>query len=123
MLTTLNILVVDDEPDITELVANILIDEGYMVCIAHDGASALDSIYLRPPDLVILDISMPVMGGDDLLYELRANGFARLPVIVATAGMHPERFLNHGATAILPKPFDLDQLLTTVDQCMYQTAA
>ena len=114
MPSSSDILVVDDEIAITELIAETLREEGYTVQTAHDGASALLDILSRPPALVILDIGMPVMTGDELLRYLRRNHFADLPVIILTAGMHPERMLAQGATAVLAKPFDLDVLLDYV---------
>lgn len=109
-----DILVVDDEVAITELIAEALREEGYTVQVAHDGASALLGILACPPTLIILDIAMPVMTGDKLLSYLRGNHFSDLPVIVLSAGMHPERMLAQGATAVLAKPFELDALLDQV---------
>ncbi len=108
------ILVVDDECAITEFVFDALSDEGYSIAICHDGASALVSLNERQPDLMLLDIGLPVMPGDRVLRELRAHGFALLPVVVATAGTNPEQYLAQGATAILKKPFTLDSLLNAV---------
>ncbi len=108
------ILVVDDEGAITDLVSDVLSEEGYQVRVCHDGASALLDILTDAPDLVLLDIGLPVMTGDLVLRELRATGFAWLPIIVTTAGTNPERYLADGATAILKKPFTLDQLIGLV---------
>lgn len=109
-----NILVVDDHPEITDLVVEALTDEGYRVRVANDGASALRAIRREPPDLLLVDIAMPVMRGDELLRELRSDGFAELPVIVMTADTKPERFRPLGANQLLRKPFDLDRLIQTV---------
>jgi len=108
------ILVVDDERPITDFVFDALSDEGYSIAICYDGASALVSLHERQPDLMLLDIGLPVMPGDQVLRELRAQGFALLPVVVATAGTNPEQYLAQGATAILKKPFTLDSLLDAV---------
>ena len=108
------ILVVDDEREIAAFVVDLLTEEGYAVHVVHDGASALLAIRANPPDLVLLDVAMPVMTGDEVLRELRATGFTYLPIIIATAGLRPEQYLRIGATAILPKPFAIDQLLDTV---------
>ena len=108
------ILVVDDERAITDFVCDALSDEGYSIAICYDGASALVSLHERQPDLMLLDIGLPVMPGDQVLRELRAQGFALLPVVVATAGTNPEQYLAQGATAILKKPFTLDSLLDAV---------
>ena len=113
-MTAPTILVVDDEHLITDFVSDLLTDEGYTVRVAHDGASALLAIRADPPHLVMLEVAMPVMTGEEVLRELRANDFPDLPIIVATAGMHPERFLSQGATDVLSQPFDVTQLLALV---------
>jgi CheY-like chemotaxis protein len=117
-MTQPTILVVDDEPTITAFLAEVLHDEGYRVAVVHDGASAVLAIRSDLPDLVMLDINMPVMPGDEVLHELRGNGFPTLPIIVVTAALRPERYLAPGATALLTKPFDLDRLLATVARCL-----
>ncbi|MEN9933446.1 MAG: hypothetical protein RLZZ387_25 [Chloroflexota bacterium] len=110
------ILVVDDEVAIAQLVADALEEEGYTVSVHHDGASALLDIVSDPPDLILLDIAMPVMVGDELLRYLRRHGYPDLPVIVMTAGLRPEIYLAEGANAVLAKPFDLGRLLDLVQQ-------
>lgn len=110
------ILVVDDEPAIATLIADTLEEEGYQVRIHHDGASALLDIINDPPDLMLLDIAMPVMVGDELLRYLRRHGYPDLPVIVMTAGLHPEQYLAQGANAVLPKPFDLQKMVDLVQR-------
>ena len=108
------VLVVDDERAITDFVSDVLIEEGYEVAVFHDGASALLDIQREAPALVLLDIGLPVMTGDLVLRELRANGFAHLPIVVATAGTNAEQYLAIGANAVLKKPFSLELLLNTV---------
>jgi len=110
-----DILVVDDQPEITELVAEALSEEGYRVRVAHDGAAALRAIQRRTPDLLLVDIAMPVMRGDELLHRLRSDGFPTLPVVVMTADTRPERFRSMGANQCLRKPFDLFSLIETVE--------
>jgi DNA-binding response OmpR family regulator len=112
-----DILVVDDQYEITDLVKDFLVDEGYQVRVAHDGASAWLDIQQRRPGLVILDVSMPVMTGDDLLRLLRKAG-STVPIILMTAGHQPQIYQGLGANVILPKPFDLDTLLTLVEKYM-----
>lgn len=116
MSNQVTILVVDDEREIVAFVVDLLLEEGYNVRTAYDGASALLAIRADPPDLVLLDVTMPVMPGDEVLRELRQSGFTKLPVIIATAGLRPEQYLQVGATAILAKPFAIDQLLATVSR-------
>jgi CheY-like chemotaxis protein len=109
-----DVLIVDDEIAITDLLAETLAEEGYTTRVAHDGASALLDILARQPALIILDIAMPVMTGDELLRRLRRNYALDIPIIVLTAGLHPERLLDQGANAALAKPFELDTLLNQV---------
>lgn len=108
------ILVVDDERSITDFVSDVLSEEGYRVRVCHDGASALLAIRSETPDLVLLDIGLPVMTGDTVLRELRRDGYEGLPVIVTTASTNAEQYLGAGATAILRKPFTLDRLIAIV---------
>ena len=76
------ILVVDDEPDIRELVSEILEDEGYEVTVAEDGAAARAAFARNKPDLVLLDIWMPDVDGITLLKEWSAGGKLDCPVVI-----------------------------------------
>ena len=108
------ILVVDDEDEIRELVAIVLMDEGYEVETAVNGVAALDLIRRRRPRLVLLDLNMPVMSGWELHERLRTEG-AGIPVVFMTAGNQArEEARRHQANGFLAKPFDLDELLNTV---------
>jgi two-component system nitrogen regulation response regulator NtrX len=113
---TQRILVVDDEAPIAGLIADMLEDEGYSVRIHHDGASALIDILKDPPALLILDIAMPVMVGDELLRYLRRHGYEHLPVVVMTAGLRPDQYLAQGANVVIAKPFDLLEMLAAVQR-------
>jgi len=80
------ILVVDDEVDIVNLLVDDLTDDGFEVISAHDGAEALEKIYKEQPDVVLLDLMMPVLNGYEVLQELRSNpATANLPVVMLTA--------------------------------------
>jgi DNA-binding response OmpR family regulator len=113
-----DILIVDDEVPIAQFIATVLQEEGYAVRVVHDGASALLEIVARPPCVVLLDVAMPVMVGDELLRYLRRKGFSDLPIIMMTAGLYPEAYLSQGATDILPKPFDVELLIDKVARYM-----
>ncbi len=108
------ILVVDDHREITELVADALIDEGFQVRVAHDGASALRAVQERRPDLLLLDVAMPVMSGDEVLRYLRSQGDRELPIILMTADRSPERFASLGANQLIRKPFDIARLVQLI---------
>ncbi len=122
------ILIVDDHREITDMVAEALLDEGYSVRVAHDGLAALREIDRRRPDLILLDVAMPLMSGEQVLARLRDSAYARLPVILMTADRAPERLRALGADQLLRKPFDLGRLLQLVDSltgrlCLVDVAA
>lgn len=108
------VLVVDDDESIRELVALVLEDAGYAVATARNGLEALAQVPAFEPDLVLLDLNMPVLDG----WQTRARlgeDLPQLPVVFMTAGHHPPtEAARHAAAGSLPKPFDLDQLLTLV---------
>jgi CheY-like chemotaxis protein len=114
------ILVVDDEATITEFVSDALAEEGYNVHTCHDGASALLHVRDARPDLVLLDITMPVMGGDEVLARLQAEGITDVPVIVMTASLNIDQQVVGNANALLRKPFTLTRLLTAVENALAQ---
>jgi len=106
------ILVVDDDQEIREMIAEALALDGYRVISASNGKIALEQAREEPPDLIVLDLMMPVMNGWEFLEAQREDpDLAPVPVIVDTA--FPETQLD-GAAAILQKPFDVDTLLATV---------
>jgi CheY-like chemotaxis protein len=111
-----DILVVDDEGEIVKLIAEVLADEGYTVRSAHDGPGALRAVAASEPVLVLLDYWMPGMTGAEVLTQLRAAGFAELPVVLMSAGTRADMAQHSGANAFLPKPFDIAALLACVEE-------
>jgi two-component system response regulator MprA len=110
------ILIVDDEPAVCESLSRTLRFEGYDVTIAHDGAAGLELIRAQRPDGVILDVTMPVLGGLDACRALRAGGDTT-PVLMLTARDDvTDRVagLDAGADDYLAKPFALQELLARV---------
>jgi CheY-like chemotaxis protein len=105
------ILVVDDNRDLRETVSAALEEEGYAVRCAENGAQALALMLRAAPSAVLLDLSMPVMSGWDLLEAVREDAaLSRVPVVVLSALRAPVGFTH------LSKPVSLDELLTTVDR-------
>ncbi|HVW19272.1 MAG TPA: response regulator, partial [Solirubrobacteraceae bacterium] len=93
------VLVADDDRDILELLGTRLARAGYEVVTAADGFEALDAVRLRPPDLAIVDVTMPRMDGHQLVRELRARpATAALPILVLTAAVD-ERVAAESADA------------------------
>ncbi len=105
-----SILVVDDDEAIRQVIAEVLRDEGYDVVCAANGAQALRELQKKErPDLMLLDLMMPVMSGWEVLEELEATEpRSRIPIVVVSAMGAP------GVAEHLSKPLDLDDLLATV---------
>jgi len=83
------ILVVDDEDDVRNYFAEVLLDAGFNVVTAADGEEALDKIKEQKPDFISLDLVMPKKSGIKFLYELRHNKlWANIPVVIVTAHAH-----------------------------------
>jgi len=115
MLTAACILVVDDDPDSREVVAELLILEGFRVETADDGFDALVKLSSLRPDLMVTDLEMPGMDGIELI---RRAGIAdgASPAILMTAHGEERRAeaRRRGASAVLAKPLDPDQLVNVV---------
>jgi DNA-binding NtrC family response regulator len=114
------ILVVDDEPNIRETVAEILQDEGYEVAQAGDAAAARQSRRARRPDLVLLDIWMPGEDGISLLKDWAASGLP-FPVIMVSGHGTVDTAVEAtrlGAYDFIEKPLSMSKLLLTVDRAL-----
>ncbi|MBZ4418869.1 response regulator [Myxococcus sp. RHSTA-1-4] len=110
-----HVLVVDDDPDLVEVVTLALEMAGYRVSQASNGLGALRVLERELPQLILLDMRMPVMDGWTFARELRARYGYRVPVVVVTAAEDARlRAREVEANAWLGKPFDVDALLATV---------
>lgn len=113
---TNTILVVDDRPELLDVLQRTLVRNGYAVRTAADGDAALDAALDHSPDLVILDVGLPKRNGLSVARELRRRGFLA-PVLMLTArDTVPDKItgLEAGADDYLAKPFDYDELLARV---------
>jgi two-component system, chemotaxis family, chemotaxis protein CheY len=111
------VLVVEDDPTIREYVLLALSDEGYDVMVAPDGLVALEFIRDYRPDLILLDMRMPVMDGWEFAREYRERPGPHAPVVAMTAAVDASRWAEEiGAADVLSKPFDLDDLLRIVER-------
>lgn len=110
------ILVVDDDPDIRELIAQTLDDEGYHVIALGDGQRAIDVACHNPPALILLDLMMPKISGWEVMRMLRSQPETQqIPVVLISASRDLDAAIEQlGANARISKPFDLDQLIDTV---------
>lgn len=114
------ILVVDDEPNYLIILTEILRDEGFEVFAAENGEKALDIVRTTDLDLVLTDMQMPVMGGMELLRQVKAINH-NLPVIMLTAYGEVEKAvaaMRDGAFNYLTKPFKNDELIANITKAV-----
>ena len=115
-----NVLVVDDHPEIRDLMVKILERRGYRVSTASDGHDALTQFASARPDLVITDLSMPGLNGYQLCRLIR--GISSVPVLIMSAqkGVE-EKAYEMGADAFVSKPFDMEALWAEIDELLLDT--
>ena len=110
------ILVVDDEPLILNFLSDLLEDEGYRVCNARNGREAIQVLHRESPHLVISDLTMPDMDGNQLLYYVHSGACGQAPKMILMSAIEPR-----GAKSGVPflhKPFDIEELLELVDSTL-----
>lgn len=111
----MSILIVEDDDDLRDLVKTILELEGFHVRTARHGREALERVGESMPDLILLDIKMPVMDGRAFAVEFRARYGGGAPIVVMTAAEHAaSRAREIGALGWISKPFCYDELVKTV---------
>jgi CheY-like chemotaxis protein len=111
-----HVLVVDDDPDMQEVMALTLEVGDYRVSRASNGREALERVEAEMPDLILLDMRMPVMDGWTFAAELRRRHGRRAPIVVCTAAEDAQRRAREvDAVACLSKPFELEEMLRVVE--------
>ena len=115
-----HVLVVEDEEDLASLVEVNLHLSGYEVTTAGDGGAALEAVAQQRPDLILLDVMMPVLDGWQVLRRLKEDEeFADIPVVMLTALSEERDIIRghlQGAVRYLTKPFEMKVLLRTVEE-------
>lgn len=116
------IYVVDDEPDVADLLRTILAAEGLDVRMATDGRTALSEIIADPPDLAVIDLMMPDLDGFELLRLLKVHPVTHdMPVLILSARTAPVdqlETLQLGASAYVCKPFSPRELMRQIHQLL-----
>jgi two-component system alkaline phosphatase synthesis response regulator PhoP len=114
-----SIVVADDDPDILSIVAMSLETQGYDVYKATNGREAVDLVRDHHPDLIILDMMMPVMSGYEAIAELKADDSTRgIPIIGLSAkamATDMERATDVGIDGYITKPFRIAQVLSVIE--------
>jgi CheY-like chemotaxis protein len=114
------LLIVDDELAIVEALQDILAVEGYDVATAFNGVDGLQRMAGSRPDLVLLDLMMPVMDGREMLRRMREDPqLSGIPVVVMSAGRISDEE-RRASARFLAKPFELDVLLDTIAELLGQ---
>lgn len=116
-----NILIVDDDNEAGDLLADLLRDEGHDVWVARNGHEGLSRLESREPDLVLLDVEMPVLSGPEMAYEMFLHdlGMENIPVVLVSGVLN----LGHVAASVgtpyfAAKPYDLQRLLGLVGEAL-----
>ncbi|HVB65548.1 MAG TPA: response regulator [Nitrolancea sp.] len=111
-----SVLIVDDDPAIRGMLVELLSDEGYDTFIAGDGHTAVEMATIHSPDVILMDLMLPIMDGASATRLIKANPkTAYIRVIAMSAGSNLRRLLDDiPADGVVSKPFDLDALLADV---------
>ncbi len=116
------VLVVDDEAHHREIVATLLTNLGFRVLEAGDGAAGLEQAISHQPEAILLDLTMPVMDGFELIHQLRNQITTQsVPILVTSASafdVDRQRSLQAGATVFLPKPLQMDSVLAALQNVL-----
>jgi DNA-binding response OmpR family regulator len=113
-----SVLVVDDDMPLRGMLSAALRQHGFQVLLAGDGREAQRVLTLQRPSIILLDLMMPDVNGWDFLQTLKETGFiGQIPVIVISAHLHvdPQAVLQMGVSALLPKPFNLPELIDLIE--------
>jgi DNA-binding response OmpR family regulator len=118
--TSQTVLIIEDETDIGELIQIVLRDEGYQVRWCQTGRSGLMTATSLLPDVIVLDLMLPDLSGQEVLRQLKSNQLTRhIPVIIESA--ISSRLTRHErdlVTSVLAKPFEIDDLISVVQHAV-----
>lgn len=119
------VLVVDDEPNVLRSLVQYLTIEDFHVETASNGVEALEKVQSFSPELILLDVMMPGMDGFEVLDKVKEMpGHSQTPIIMLTAKDQSNDVLKgyqSGATSYLVKPFNLDELVETINQTLTES--
>jgi CheY-like chemotaxis protein len=114
------ILIVEDDANLRLVVRMILEREGYEVAEAGHGIAALEAIGNVAPDLIIADLTMPLMNGAELINRIRANPTTISIPIVLLSGRQVDSAVSQAVSGVVTKPFEPADLLATIDRALHE---
>jgi CheY-like chemotaxis protein len=121
-----NLLVVDDDLDMAECCAEVLGAEGHSARIARNGAEGLALVAAEKPDLILLDVEMPVLNGPDMAYRMFVHnvGQEKIPILLTSGVLDLKTVAEQvGTPYFLGKPFSVEQLLAMVARALVERTA
>ncbi len=116
-----DLLLVDDDADVTDALSEVLQAEGHEVRVAHDGRQGLALLDERRPDLVVLDVEMPVLTGPDMAHQMFLHnlGMECIPIVLCSGVLDLPRLAAFvGTSYFLPSPFNLSTLLNLLSRVL-----
>lgn len=118
-----DLLIVDDDNDLSELLADVLRDRGDVIRVARNGREGIHQVDERRPDLVLLDVEMPVLDGPGMAYGLFIKDMGRefIPVVLLSGvSQLPRVAARVGTPYFLSKPYMLDELFALIDRALIE---
>jgi DNA-binding response OmpR family regulator len=116
----MKVLLIDDEPNLRETIAEMLTFSGYEVCLAKDGNDGLQKVASFYPDIIICDVMMPQLDGYGFVTKHMASNLAHVPVLMLTAKVEQkdeEYGFSLGVKAYIRKPFSFKELQEKINFC------
>lgn len=116
------ILIIDDDPMLCDMLADLFTDRGFEAECRHDGGEAAGAVWDFHPDILVIDSVLPHTPGVEVVKQIRAVGLIRNLPIVVISGVHGQRpeqtAMRAGANAFLRKPFDLEDIVALVQRLL-----
>ncbi len=120
-----SVLIVDDDVGIVETLQYLLLNEGYEVMAARDGQEAVNHYKETKPDIVLMDIKMPIMNGFNAFFKIKEFDKNANVILTSSYAINNEEYqhaMNLGLVGILSKPFTTEKIIKMINKCQSQSA-
>lgn len=111
-----SVLIVDDDPAIRDILREVFRDQGFFVVTASNGEMAFQALHTSEPDVIVLDIHMPIMDGVAFATAYQARPGPHAPIVVFSSAAETQRVRDLHLASAVTKPCDLDVLVATVER-------